>query len=142
MPLPTPFPLLLAACLSLAAWDMAQAVEIIVNPRTPITEISRAHARSIFGARVTRWQDSTPIRVFVLADDTPLHQEMTKTLLDLYPYQLRNAWERIIYTGIGQAPIEVASEADMRRRVGSTPGAIGYISKVSSNDSVRALPLR
>lgn len=129
---------LLAAFLALPAW----AVELIVNPRAPISEITRSHARTIFGARVTRWSDDTPIRVFVLPDDAPLHQEMTKTLLDLYPYQLRNAWERILYTGIGQAPIEVTTEAEMRRRVGTTPGAIGYISKVHSNDSVRALPLR
>ena len=129
------------ACLLLRS-PSVEAVELIVHPKVPATEISRSYARLIFGARVARWEDGSAIRVFVLPDDAPLHQEMAKKLLDIYPYQLRNAWDRVIYTGIGQAPIEVASEAEMRRRVAMTPGAIGYLAKVQGNDNVRALPLR
>jgi hypothetical protein len=130
-------PLLFLACM-----ERGECVELIVNPRAPVSEISRAYARSIFGARVATWNDGSAIRVFVLSEDSPLHREMAKTLLDLYPYQLRAAWDRVVYTGLGQAPIEVASEEEMRRRVGSTPGAIGYIGKVMNHDSVRALPVR
>jgi ABC-type phosphate transport system substrate-binding protein len=126
----------------LAAGDMAGAVDLVVHPRVPVNEISRVHARAIFAARVTRWEDGSPIRVFVLPDDAPLHQDMAKTLLDIYPYQLRSAWDRVTYTGIGLAPIEVGTESEMRRRVSSTPGAIGYLGKVQNHDGLRALLLR
>jgi len=120
----------------------AWALEVIVNPGVMISDISHSHVRQIFSARVTRWGNGAAIRVYVLPDESPLHQEMCKGILDLYPYQLRAAWDRIIYTGIGQAPVQVASESEMRRQVASVPGAIGYIGRVLSNDKVRALPVR
>ncbi len=126
----------------LVGGGLAGAVDLVVHPQVPASEISRIHARAIFAARVTRWEDGSPIRVFVLADNAPLHQDMAKTLLDIYPYQLRNAWERVTYTGIGQAPIEVKSESEMRRQISSTPGAIGYLGKVQNHDGLRALTLR
>lgn len=131
---------LAALFISGAGW--AWGVEIIVHPGVAASEVSRSHARLIFGAKVTSWRDGTPIRVFVLPDDAPLHQEMAKGILDLYPYQLRAAWDRMIYTGIGLAPIQVPTESEMRKRVASVPGAIGYIEKVLNNDKVRALPVR
>lgn len=130
------------AALVITSVEPAWGVELIVHPGVAASEVSRSHARLIFGARVTSWRDGAPIRVFVLPDDSPLHQEMSKSVLDLYPYQLRAAWDRIIYTGIGLAPVQVASESEMRKRVASVPGAIGYIEKALNNDKVRALPVR
>ncbi len=121
---------------------LAWSVELIVHPGVATVEVSRPLARLIFGAKVTRWEDGSAIRVFVLPDESQLHQEMSKGILDLYPYQLRAAWDRIIYTGIGQAPIQVANESEMRKEVASVPGAIGYIGRVQKNDKVRALLVR
>ncbi len=120
----------------------APAVELIVHAGVPNSNISLAQARSIFGARISRWEDGSAIRVFVLPEESVSHKDFAKQLLDLYPYQLRNAWNRIIFTGIGQAPIMVTSEAEMLKHVSETPGAIGYIGKVQNNDKVRALPIR
>lgn len=120
----------------------ARAVEIIVHPGVTTSVVSRPLARLIFGAKVTRWDDGAAIRVFVLPDESPLHQEMSKGILNVYPYQLRVAWDRIIYTGIGLAPIQVANESEMRKQVASVPGAIGYIGRVLNNDKVRALSVR
>ncbi|MDP2833178.1 MAG: hypothetical protein Q8Q28_07780 [Pseudomonadota bacterium] len=121
---------------------LAWGVELIVHPGVAAMEVSRPLARLIFGAKVTSWADGSRIRVFVMPDESPLHQEMAKGILDLYPYQLRAAWDRVIYTGIGQAPIQVANESEMRKQVATTPGAIGYVGRIYSNDKVRALPVR
>ncbi len=133
---------LIIAALLLAGANLAGAVELIVNQSVPVATVSRPLARLIFAAKVTRWEDGSPIRVFVLPDEALLHQEMSKGILDLYPYQLRLAWDRVIYTGIGQAPITVANEAEMRMRVASVPGAIGYLGRGFNNDKTRILPVR
>jgi ABC-type phosphate transport system substrate-binding protein len=130
------------ALLLLCAATLAWGVELIVNSAVPVTSMSRPLARLVFAAKMTRWEDGSPIRVFVLPDESLVHQEMSKGNLDLYPYQLRMAWDRAIYTGIGQAPIQVANEAEMRKQVASVPGAIGYIGRISNNDKVRVLPVR
>jgi hypothetical protein len=76
--------------------------------------------------RVTVWPDGQPVRVFVLPDRAELHDQFVRERLGTYPYVLRSVWDRKVYTGVGLAPVEVRSEAEMAKRVSSTPGAIGY----------------
>lgn len=122
------------------AWLLpAQAVDIIAHRGVGPSKLSLASARAIFGMRQTHWPDGSAVRVIVLSDGHPVHIRMSKEKLDLYPYQLRQTWDRLIYSGMAQAPIEVASEEEMLARVASTPGAIGYINKVRTHDPVKIL---
>ncbi|MEW5787387.1 MAG: hypothetical protein AB1899_05995 [Pseudomonadota bacterium] len=134
--------LFLGVALALVLTFPVHALELVVHPGVAEKTLERKQARSLFSGRVNRWTDGSPVRVFVLPDDQELHQELAKQVLDIYPYQLRAAWERMRYTGMGQPPITVASEEEMRRRVAETPGAIGYVGKVQNHDKIRALPLR
>lgn len=118
------------------------AVDVIVNPDVHMRQISENSLRAIYTLRQTRWPDGQPIQVFVLADDDPLTAEFAKTLLGMYPYQLRQIWDQMTFSGMGQAPMQLSSPAEMLRRVAATPGAIGYISNVTGGEHVRILPLR
>ncbi|SDX60691.1 hypothetical protein SAMN05421881_100436 [Nitrosomonas halophila] len=112
-------------------------VETVVHPSVNTEQLSKNLLRSIFGMRLRTWQDGLPIRVFVLPDDAPLHSLFAKRKLNIFPYQLRAAWDRLIFSGTGQAPITVQSEEEMRLRVSTTPGAIGYLSGTQIDDSVQ-----
>jgi ABC-type phosphate transport system, periplasmic component len=83
--------------------------------------------REIFFMRRTTWPDGTPISVFVLPDTHPLHIRFAKRILGVYPFQLRSAWDRLIYSGTGLPPFVVDSVEEMRARVQATPGSIGYV---------------
>ena len=107
----------------------APSVEVIVNPDVQNETLSLGRLRVIFSMRVTRWANSQPIHVFVLPGDNPLHQQFVKNVLKLFPHQLQSAWDRVVYSGTGAAPTVVASVDEMRARIASTPGAIGYIDK-------------
>lgn len=117
----------------------AGAVEIIANKDVAVDRLSVANARAIFGMRQVKWPDGSLIRVFVLPDAHPAHGALCKERLNIYPYQLRQSWDRLVYSGMAQAPTEVASEAEMIARVAATPGAIGYASRVQDNEKVRVL---
>jgi hypothetical protein len=91
------------------------------------TALSQEQLREIFFVRQSKWRDGTPIRVFVLPDDHPLHIRFAKELLGVYPYQLRSAWDRMLFAGTGVPPTVVDSVEEMRRRVNETRGAIGYL---------------
>ncbi|WP_241235099.1 hypothetical protein [Amphritea opalescens] len=79
--------------------------------------------------RVTRWPDGRPIRVFVLPDRNPLHRLFVKQHLQIFPYQLRNKWDRQVFTGAGSEPEQVDTMEEMYRKVSQHKGAIGYIDK-------------
>ncbi|WP_022947542.1 hypothetical protein [Methylohalobius crimeensis] len=91
------------------------------------TNLSSESIREIFFMRQRSWSDGTPIKVFVLPDDNPVHRRFAKEVLGVYPYQLRAAWDRLVYSGTGQTPIQVESIQEMATRLDATSGAIGYV---------------
>ncbi|PTN11391.1 hypothetical protein [Nitrosomonas aestuarii] len=93
------------------------------------TQLNQEQLRRIFFTRQTHWSDGTPIRAFVLPDKHPLHIRFSKEILGVYPYQLRSAWDRMMYSGTGSPPITVNNIEDMRDKIQFTPGAIGYFAE-------------
>jgi hypothetical protein len=120
------------------------AAELIANQKGADADISRAFLRGMFGMRLRAWPDGTPVRVFVLADDSATHVAFCTEILQMYPYQLRQNWDRLVYSGTGQPPIQVGSEEELVRRVAETPGAVGYITQKSETlpPVVRVLHVR
>jgi hypothetical protein len=105
----------------------AFGVEVVANRSVPDVVLKRSTAWAVFSMRLRTWSDGSPTTVFVLGDGNPIHSEFSKTILDTFPYQLRRAWDRLVFSGTGQAPLEVNSIAEMRDRIRSTPGSIGYL---------------
>ncbi len=121
----------------------AESVEVVVAAQPAVEEPLTVNAlRAIFGMRLRTWPNGEPIRVFVLRDDHPLHTAFCKRVINIYPHQLRLAWDRLVFSGTGQAPISVATEEEMRAKVASTPGAIGYLRRSMIDGGVRTLPVQ
>lgn len=113
---------------------------VVVYPETDRgISLSQNALRAIFGMRLRKWKDGTPIKVFVLPDDDPLHIAFSKHILQVFPYQLRNAWDRLVFSGTGEEPITVNSEQQMREKINSTPGAIGYLSRSMIDETIEAI---
>ena len=128
--------ILLVSCPLSAADD----VVAVVRKGTPIEiPISRIMLSSIFSMRLTAWPDGTAIRVFVLPDDNQLNSVFCKQILRLFPHQLRISWDRLVYSGTGQAPVVLNSTQEMESRIATTPGAIGYLPKETKDDNVAIL---
>lgn len=137
-PLSTAF---IGLVLMLWPWRLT-AQELIVNESVHNARISQNEARLFFTMRLPFWENNLPVKVFVLPDDHPLHRQFAKNVLGLFPYQLRQVWDRQIFSGTGQAPITVATEQEMVKRVASTPGGIGYVESASAYSQVRTLEVR
>lgn len=121
---------------------LCQDMEVIVHPATVETTVSVNALRAIFGMRLRSWPDGTPITVFVLSDRSPHHDAFSKTFLNVFPHQLRQAWDRLVFSGTGQAPVTVGTELQMKARVAATPGGIGYLPREMVDESVHVLNIR
>lgn len=138
-------PLALAALLLCAvqlAPAYAQSIQIVVAREHRSVAIDRRLLLSIYLGRVTTWPDGKPIRVFTLPDGHPLHERFVRQQLGTYPYVLRTAWDKLVFTGTGFAPTVVPTEEEMRRRVEQTPGAIGYLAAPADGADTSAPRLR
>lgn len=121
---------------------VSHAQEVVVHPTVSQEQISRNTLRAIFSKRLQNWPDGSPVTVFVLSDRSPLHIAFCKQILNVYPHQLRRAWDRLVYSGTGQSPLEVDSEKDMRQKISNTPGGIGYLTAKEQDDEIKVLPVR
>ena len=119
--------LVVAALLCAPLSALAGSVEVIVNPDHSNAPIDRNLLRAIFTMRLRQWPDGEPIQVFVMPDGSELSNQFCREQLGTFPYVMRATWDRIVFTGTGLAPTVVSSEREMRERVRSTPGAVGYI---------------
>ena len=120
----------------------ADEVVTVVNKGTHVNlPMSRYELSSIFGMRQTSWPDGSMIRVYVLADDDQLNALFCKQILRVFPHQLRQAWDRLVYSGTGQAPVVLSSPKEMATRIANTPGAVGYLPKDVKDDNIAILPV-
>ncbi|MAM57925.1 MAG: hypothetical protein CMN25_11365 [Salinicola sp.] len=133
--------MLLLSLLSVDSFGDEPATVVIANKSVQQASLPLETLRAIFAMRQRTFPDGQAVHVFVLPDDNPIHEDFSKKVLGVYPHQLRLAWDRAVFSGTGQAPNEVASEAEMIEDVASTPGSVGYIKKTSLNGQVRVLDI-
>lgn len=107
--------------------DNSTIVPFSLNSQS--SKFTREDLREIFFGRRTQWPDGSPLKVYVLPDQNAVHIRFVKEVLGIYPYQLRSAWDRMIYSGTGVPPIVVDSVEQMQIKIQQTPDAIGYIEK-------------
>jgi hypothetical protein len=120
----------------------SNAQQVVANADVTDIEISRNEARLFFTMRLQYWANKRPVTVFVLPDDHQLHIDFAKTILGLFPYQLRRVWDRQVFSGTGQAPTQVANQEEMLRRVATTPGAIGYLERSPGDARILSIRIR
>ena len=101
-------------------------VMVIRNAGVGSDELKLADLRAIFAVRKRSWENKAPIKVYVLPDSHGLHQRFCKSVLKVYPYVLREQWDRLLFSGTGIPPITVGSEEELIALVNATSGAIGY----------------
>jgi len=112
---------------------------VICHPDNQQSVISKNTLRAMFSMRLQEWPDGSSVKVFVLADRDKMHQKFAKTRLGFFPYQLRRGWDKLVFSGTGEAPTRVESLEQMKQLVASTKGAIGYISSHQLDNSVKKL---
>jgi len=130
--------LLYCVCVVLAPAALADDA-VITHPGNTNTKMSLASVRAIFSMRLNTWPDGTGVTVFVLPDRHPAHAHFSRTILKMLPYRLRREWDRLVFSGTGIAPVEVSSTAEMKQRVASTPGSIGYLDEGQLDESIHKL---
>lgn len=121
----------------------ARAQQVYINEQVRTSDwLSSGQVRSIFTMHQRRWQDGSPIQVFVLSDDNPLHQAFARERLRVFPYRLRQQWDRLTYSGTGSAPTTVPSLEEMRKALQSHPNSIGYLDDEGEVAGLRHIVLK
>jgi hypothetical protein len=116
----------------------AQDVVLVANKGVQISEIRAADLRAIFMGAKTRFADGSHA-VPVTLKGGPAHEVFLKNHVGESPDEFRAQWRKAVFTGQGAMPKAFDSESALIEYVAATPGALGYVSRISSPDKVKCL---
>lgn len=128
-----------ALALCLAGGTASADVVAVVSARSPLITLSDNQLADIFLGRTNRFPDGVTAVPIDQAEGSAARDEFYLKFAGKSPAQVKAHWSKIIFTGRGQPPGEVASGLEMKRRIVGNPNAIGYIDQSQVDGSVRVL---
>ena len=124
------------ALLLLAPCAFADLV-VVTNPKTPLASLPQSHLTRLFLGQTQVFPDgSAAVPLDVSGEGS--HNAFNSEVLKKTPAQLEKYWARMIFTGRGQQPKEIAASV-IKRKVAETPGAISYMDRSQVDDSVKII---
>jgi len=125
---------------SLGSWSEANAQDVVLvaNRGVQVSEISNADLRAIFMGTRTRFADGSHA-VPVTLKGGPVHEVFLKNHVGEGPEEFRSQWRKVVFTGQGAMPKAFDSESALIEYLADTPGAVGYVSRISSQNRMKLL---
>jgi ABC-type phosphate transport system substrate-binding protein len=130
---PAVFLLTLALIPSCFAGDLV----VIVSARNPVTALRQEQVAEIFLSQTGQFPSG---RAAVAIDQplgAPRRDEFYNRVLAKTPVMVKSYWTKMVFTGRGQPPREVAGSEAVKKLVAANPELIGYIDSDVLDDSVR-----
>jgi ABC-type phosphate transport system substrate-binding protein len=119
-----------AAALGLAFFAAQAQIVVIVNPVA--TAPTKEQVADIF---LGKNQSLTP---FDQVESSPIYADFYKKATGRDVAQVKSTWSRIVFSGKGQSPKQLADSAAVKKAVAADPKAVGYIDKSALDGSVKA----
>lgn len=134
---------LLAAILLACSAALAQAGElvVVVSARNPVEALRADQVAAIFLGQSGRF----PSGALATALDQPIgsneRNQFYQRVAGKTPALLKAYWSKMVFTGRGQPPRELAGSVAVRKAVAEDPSLIGYIEREALDPSVRPILL-
>jgi len=113
-------------------------VAIVVHP-TNVASADQAEISRLFTGRGTTFSNGSKATPLNLADSSPARAEFDSKVLGKSSSQMKAYWSKLVFTGKGTPPKELATDADVKAAVAADPTAIGYIDAASVDASVKVI---
>ncbi|MDG1751168.1 MAG: phosphate ABC transporter substrate-binding protein [Thalassotalea sp.] len=120
--------------LSLIALNV-QAVTVIVHPSNA-NALDKKSFQKIFLGKSKKFPDGSQVVPIDLTGGDA-RSKFLDSVIGKSESQLKAYWSKLIFTGKGQAPRSVDTEAEVVKLVSQNPNLIGYISDGAVDDTVK-----
>ena len=125
--------------LSLAIGPARADVVAVVSAKSLVTTLTKAQLTDIFLGKANRFPNGTPAVPIDQTEGSVARNEFYEKVAGKSAAQIKAFWSKIIFTGRGQPPKEVADSLEMKKRISENPSTIGYIEQNLVDDSVKVV---
>ena len=127
--------MLIAAC---CIGQVQAEISVIVNPANANAVVADDLNRLFLG-RSSSFADGSKATPLNLAEGQASRDEFDSKVLNRSSAQLKAYWSKLVFTGKGTPPKELADDAAVKAAVAADASAIGYISSASVDGSVKVV---
>lgn len=120
----------LAAAMQSCAPAHAETVAVMAAGSPALT---REQVAAVFLGR------NVELKPVDLPEGAPTREAFYKKVTDRDAAQIKAVWSRLVFSGKGQAPKELADAAAVKKAVAADPKAIGYIDKAAVDAGVKVV---
>lgn len=131
--------LLVAFALGLTAFAASAQVAVVVNPKSATTAMSADQVASIFLGKTSTLPSGATAAAADQAESAAIRETFYTKITGKQSAQVKAAWSRLVFSGKGTPPKELASSAEVKKFVAANPDAIGYIEKSAVDGSVKVV---
>lgn len=117
----------------LASMPAPAELVVVVNPKNAAATMKSEEVAQYFLGT------STSLKPIDQADGSAIRIEFYKKVADKEPSQAKAIWSKLVFTGKGRPPKELASSADVKKAIEADANAIGYIEKSAVDSSVKVI---
>lgn len=130
---------ILAAVLTLAGAAAQAQVAVIVNAKSAAASMTADQVSAIFLGKTATLPTGATAAPADQAEGSAVREQFYAKVAGKQAAQVKAAWSRLVFSGKGTPPKELASSADVKKFVAANPDAIGYIEKSAVDGSVKAV---
>lgn len=129
-----------ALLLTLSACGLAQAqVAVIVNAKSATASMTADQVASIFLGKSTTLPSGATAVPVDQAESAAVREQFYTKVTGKQAAQVKAAWSRLVFSGKGTPPKEIANSADIKKFVAGNPDGIAYIEKSAVDASVKVV---
>ena len=129
--------LLIISCLFLSNLAHA-AIAVVVHPSNQ-TSLTQDDLVRLYTGKLSAFPNGASAIPVNLADSVPLRADFDQKALGRSSSQVKAYWSKLVFTGKGTPPKEVASDSEVLELVASNPNLIGYVSAGAVSAKVKVL---
>lgn len=130
--------LLLVTSILFVQESLAQVV-VVAGAKSPASVLTRDQAAALFLGKSTQLPGAGIPVLIDQVESVDARQIFYTKVTEKTPAQVKAVWSRLVFSGKGAPPKEVANSAEVKKLVNANPDAIGYIEKNAVDSTVKVL---
>lgn len=124
-------------CLLLSVGAVAEVV-VIVHPSNNNT-IAQTDLEPLFMVKKSTFADGGKVAPYYLSADDAVRNQFDEKILGKSSAQLKAYWSKLVFTGKGTPPQELANSAEAVAKVAADPAGIAYVDKSAVTGAVKVV---
>lgn len=129
----------LLAFIGMLLMGTVQANIVIVAHPSNTNVLSKDDIQRLYTGKMANFANGDSAVPLNLSDGNSLRTQFDEKALGRSSSQVKAYWSKLVFTGKGTPPKEVANEAEMLQLVSSNPNILGYVSSSTDFSNLKVL---